>query len=78
MNPKRRAKIPRLSASKFEEQKIAHLQHETVQPFSNGRKRNVLMDALQKHRTVIEFLLSEGRPGDEIAKPLHSVYGQDA
>jgi hypothetical protein len=36
------------------------------------------MDVRQKQRALIECLLFEGRPGDEIAQRLHDVYGQDA
>jgi hypothetical protein len=35
------------------------------------------MDLKRKQRGVIEFLLFEGRPGDEIAQRLHNVYGHD-
>jgi hypothetical protein len=36
------------------------------------------MDVKEKQRTVIEFLLFEGGPGNKIAQPLHNMYGQDA
>jgi hypothetical protein len=36
------------------------------------------MDVRQKQRAVIDFMLFEGRPGDEIAQRLHNVYGEDA
>jgi hypothetical protein len=36
------------------------------------------MNTKQKQRTVIEFLLLEGRPGDEIAVRLHNVYQEAA
>jgi hypothetical protein len=36
------------------------------------------MNVKQQQRGGIESLLFEGRPGDEIAQPLHDVYGQDA
>jgi hypothetical protein len=38
----------------------------------------VTMDAKQKLRAVIEFLLLERHPGDEIPQRLHNLYGQDA
>ena len=34
------------------------------------------MDVKQKQRAVIEFLLLEGRAGEEIAIRLHDVYGE--
>jgi hypothetical protein len=37
-------------------------------------KRRASMDTKQRQRAVIEFLLLEGRPGDEIAIRLHNVY----
>jgi transposase len=36
------------------------------------------MDVKQKQRTVIEFLLLEGRAGEEITIRLYDVYGEDA
>jgi hypothetical protein len=36
------------------------------------------MDVKQKQPAVIEFLLFEGPPGDEIAPRLRDVDGQDA
>jgi hypothetical protein len=36
------------------------------------------MDVKQQQRAVIEFLLREGRPGEEITIRLHNVYGEAA
>jgi hypothetical protein len=36
------------------------------------------MDIEQRQGVMIEFLLFEGLPGDEIAQRLHDVYDQDA
>jgi hypothetical protein len=36
------------------------------------------MDTKQKQRAVIEFLVLEGQPGEEIAIRLHNVYDESA
>jgi hypothetical protein len=41
-------------------------------------KGKVPMDVTQKQRAVIEFLVLEGRAGEEITIRLHDVYGEDA
>jgi hypothetical protein len=49
-----------------------------VAVFRRRQPKSAVRRQKQKQRAVIEFLLLEGRSGDEIAQRLHNVYGQDA
>jgi hypothetical protein len=43
-------------------------------PFLYGHNREVTMDGKEKQRAVIEFLLFEGRAGEEIVIRLRNLY----
>jgi hypothetical protein len=57
---------------------MAASQHETLRLVLNGDNRKVPMDVKQKQCAVIEFLLLEEHPSDEMAMRLQNMYGQDA
>jgi hypothetical protein len=50
----------------------------SVAPPRESMRKGIAIRFPARERTIIEFLLLEGRPGDEIAQRLHDVYGQDA
>jgi hypothetical protein len=51
---------------------------EDLRIFLNGKTVKATMNVKQKQRAVIEFLLLEGREGDDIVLRLQNAYGRNA